>query len=643
MAGFHTKERIKAEWREWFRKRRYDAEYQDKIAVEFIALCVTEEDFELAQEITEEVMETKRRCVVMAQSECPIGFVKPSWEQAQVLNAWSPEYEPSIAPDGYRSVCNFSANRSLKTSGCIFDTLLWLIPNNPDWVIFEGFEDVEGRKHGNDRGKYRVFPRPDWNQWKRSGKLIYPFLNEPPMSACEIWHGVENEDHWNDKVGKEYQKWLPKDAYGRRSDGGTALYKQERRIETRWGHSIVGKTYNSDIQAWSGKAVWRMNMDEGFDQRLFNEALLRIQGNGYFHWAYTVAEPRNIGSRAKLASDVYKGKHNLVGVAKFFTDFRLDYVPEWAMPAEKKADDVARLMREGDEGRVRLRGGFFDSSPTVFSNFERNRNVLPVEGADVRLAMRGEVPQKWIEEFGRVRADRLQFAFHDANIIRGMDEGLANPTACVWTAILRTGEYVAFREWEQSGLSVSERCQQIIDRSGNELELLNPGAPEERRRYKEKLPLNGGMKIRKTFADSKMFKRNPESPQDDWTETYRKAGLNLERATNIGPAARCDYANDMLRSDPTRQHLLNVSEPGCRAYVTRDCVKLIERLENYLWQQIAQGHRAGEFTDKPENKDDHTIDSYVYCNCSKMKWKDESAEDKGEVVHADPLTGYISL
>lgn len=650
MAFRYTREIIVEGWRDWFRTRKEDAEYQRKILDEFTKLGERGQwergDQDIAAEMLDVSMETLRRHVRMAQSECPIGFFKPSWEQAQVLNAWSPEFEPEIAPNGYRSVCNFSANRTLKTTGSVIDTLLWFLPNDPNWVMFEEHEDEEGKKHGNDRGPYRVFRRPQWTAWRRTGRLRYSD-DEPPMEAAQTWHGVQDDDHWQKKVGQEYQKWIPRAAIGRRPDGGTAVFKADRMLQTIYGHSIIGKTYNSDIQAWAGDAVWRINADEGFEYWLFNEMMMRLKGGGYFHWAYTAAEPRNIGQRAKLASDCFKGKHKLVGQAKFFTKFELSYVPEWAMDPDKKADDLARLQHEGQEGKIRMCGGFFDSSPVVFSNFDRERNVLPIDGSDALLAMRGEVPQRWREEFGNVRADRLQFAFYQANIIRGMDEGLANPTACVWQAILRTGEYVQFREWEESGLSVGERCKSIIERSGNEPELMNPGAVEERRRYKERRPRGidgqpvGGMTIRRTFADSKMFKRNPEMPQDDWCEVYRKSGLSIERATNIGPAARCDYVNDALRADPTRQHLLDTNKPGARLYVTRDCAKTIERFENYLWAQIASGQRAGEFTDKPENKDDHTIDAVAYATCSKLRWKDPTPQAQ-EAVRVDSATGYVS-
>src|SRR4029434_11348443 len=61
--------------------------------------------------------------------------------------------------------------------------------------------------------------------------------------------------------------------------------------------------------------------------------------------------------------------------------------------------------------------------------------------------------------------------------------------------------------------------------------------------------------VRRTFADSKIFKRDPNYPLDDWTQNYIRPGLKMERATNQGPAARVDYVNTLLRPDVTRRHL----------------------------------------------------------------------------------------
>lgn len=640
MASTRTKEAIIANWRAWFRNNRYDAEYQEALVLEFIGKATNESDMAVAEEMQEEYEECCRRNIDLGKKACPIGFFKPSWEQAQFLNGWHPDFEPEIAPEGYRSLCNFSANRVGKTCAIIIFVLLWLLPNDPDWVMFEEHEDPplynpDGSILRPSRGKYTVRPRPDWELWKRTGRLIAAPVDEPPMRGpFDVWHGVEDDNHWKEKVcgspgGQNgYMAWIPKDAIARRSDGGTAIYIQDRRFDTRWGHKVMGKTYNSDAQAWAGHAVRIVAMDEGFEKDKLTEATLRVQSGGYFLWAYTPTEARNIGRRSAIAHGCYNGKHLLVGKARFWIDQKMEDAPEQVMPADKKRDDMARLSAEGDEGRARMNGGFFESSPRVFSNFKRAAHVLPWNGTEIMAAIRGDGP------------DGIVSKFHRANVIRGMDEGTAHPTTCAWVAILRTGEYVLFREFSQSGLSVTDRCEQIISLSRNVREISNPHPEEDRRRYVERVP-EGGMKIRRTFADSKIFRRNPETAADDWTETYARRGLRLERAGNIGPAARCDYVNDMLRGDQSRLHLVTGERPGHRLYVAADCLKMIERLENYLQEQYATGPNAGQFTGKPEKFGDDETDALCYACISKLRWMDDAQVIGDSISTVNHLTGYV--
>lgn len=638
--GRHGLDQIRLHWRDWFRKRKDDYEYMYSVLQDLWKVWETKEDAAIAEEMVEWIQEAQTRLIAIAESECPIAFFKPSWEQAQFLNAWHPDFEPHIAPDGYRSLCNYTTNRGGKTTGMVIFLLLWLIPNDPAWLMFQEHEDVEGKKHGCDRGPYRVLPRPEWERWRRTGKMYYD-ATQAPKGPCEIWCGIEDDSSWNDKVGKEILKWLPRSEIKRRDDGGLGVFKQERRIELRNGTTISGKTYNSDIQSWAGKAVWAIAMDEGFPRDKYDEATLRVQDGGYWLHAYTAAEARNTGQRAKVAHDCYKGHLKLIGKAKFFTGFRMDMIPEWIMPAGKKADDLERLAKQGEMGRVRM--GiipFFESSPLVFNNFDRSRNLLEIDGSDVLLAIKGENVERWKTDLGHTQAQRLQGLLYRANIVRGGDEGMASPSACQWCAILQTGEYVYFKGWEQAGLSVSQRCEAIVDLSGNKRELVKWDADEHRRTYKEK---HVGMKIRRTFFDSKIFKRNQEDPMDSWATTYWRAGLKIERASTIGPAARCDTLNDMLRADPTRQHLIRASDSGPRAYITRDNVKLIERMENFLFEQFTTGSRAGEFTGQTERKDDHTTDCAGYIAASKLRWANTEEQIIPPPRPVNKLTGYQPL
>ncbi len=580
------------------------------------------EDERMLLEIYWTVYDEQQKLLNKIKGDCPIGWFKPSWEQAQVLNTWHPDYDPEM-PKGYRSMCDFSSVRVGKTTALIINIGLWLGPYNKDWVVYEPYIDHLGRL-------VQVFPRFDWDEWNRSERRV--FTDDPPKSACVNWVGCVNENHFIQKLDPAFRKWIPDSWIGRKGRSGKdqEWYRAERLFKTRWGTSVVFKLYESEMSDWSGEALHQASFDEGPPKDKLDEVVVRSE---YIHIAFTPREAANLGGRSALAhkiwkgDDVDKGGQPLIGKKKFFFSKMAD-APDHILSKETRERRLLVASKMGEAGKVAVEGGFFQSSPIVFSNFERARNVLPIGGAE------------------------LLKRYPDAMLIRGMDEGLANPTACTWYIVTPQNEWVAFQSWEQAGLSVGDRCDKIIMLSRNERTIFKWNEDETRRIYRESMK---GMRIRRTFADSKLFKRNPEKVEDNWATTYWNAGLRIERASNIGPAARCDFLNDMMRTEVTRKHILfgdpvhgateAANGPGSRWYVSIDCDKIIERCENYLWQQISTGARMGEFTDKPATGDDHTIDSFCYPPISGLRWRpwtDNDAHTVRPSGHAGRslVTGY---
>jgi len=562
-------------------------------------------------------------------SACPIASFYPSYNQAQILNAWHPAFEPDEAPTGYRSVLIFLENRGGKTTAVVIDTLLWMIPNDPAWAMFQPMEDEFGR------GTYTVLPRPEWATWKATGKMILPWLKGPPKAGrhCSIWHGVPDRSHWEQVVGAEYRKWIPSYEIATRGPKNEEDWnKTEMYFKTRWGHIVYGKLYGSDTLAWSGKACWRVNFDEGMDKATLGEALPRVQSEGSLYWAYTPAEARNTGRRTQLAFQCYQGKYPLVGKVKSFTDLGgIDTIPDRIMPAAKKADDKARYAKMGAEGKVRARGGFFTSSPLVFNHFEREFHVLPMDSREA------------IEKWGGV-----------ANFFRGIDEGIAHPAACVWAMLLPTGEWILYRDYKITNRSISERVKDIVEASGNELTETKTIGPDNQvaMRYKERYVRE---KFRATLADWHLWNRKNESLRDSRADDYRKAGMLIRKSTQLGPAARCDNVNDLMRKDHTRLHLLTGYAPGTRLYVTRNCGDVIERMENYLQAQYSSGQNAGEFKGNPDELGDDIPDAFCYALLGGFRWI-PPADIFGIGVDGDgndlqsstdtafnPITGYQSI
>lgn len=624
------------------------------------------EDEPIIEEL-EDIIETEQnRILNEAKRDNQVAFFKPSYHQAQILNAWHPEceaqspatFEPRdgfspTASDGYRSVGDFSAIRVGKSYGTILDVLLWTLPNDPEWPIFEPMVDQFGRE-------YQVKVRPKFDYWRKTGRMIYD-PSEPPKPDAIIWHGCVNETHWRDKVEPMYRLFMPDKWVARRGKDRVWMLA-DKYFETKWGARVTAKLYGAEMQDWGGKEMFMIVVDEGIPRDKLREAVYRTF---YFRWAYTPREPANEAEKAQLAHEAYHRKFPLVGATKFIICPMRD-VPDHIMPKEQRDERIRIAEKIGGEELVAINGGFARSSPVVFSNYKPERHVLPFGGDVVLRAIKAESTKHELERWPWLTR------FIGANIIRGFDEGTSHPTTCLWGCLLQTGERVAFKELQAAGLSVTERVQKIIAMSGNERMLINREtgvltpeqhdvaitsaqelmADQQRERdtglkvvrYKE---IFKGMHIRKTFADSKIFRRDPNYLRDNWVENYARAGIRFERAVAWPPEQRCDYANDLFLPDHTRQHL-NVEQVGMdhpeghRVYLTNDLEILKERMENYLQGTLISGPNRGDFTGKPSTKGDDLVDAFTYFACAQIRWRDLSAQYQEEAVPMSYSTGGVT-
>lgn len=595
------------------------------------------EDVKILEEYDDRIDVLRDRLIKQGERENPLAFCVPTFEQAQFLNAWSPEFDPA-APEGYNSVCNMGGKRSTKTTATVLNSLLWMVPNDEEWDIFKEHVDPFGR------GKYRVFRRPLYDHWQRTGRMQFD-RDEPPVQGRIFWHGCPDESHWKRKIEKQYRRWIPMRFVKIHADGKSYVWNlSERYFETRWGCQMVGMLYKSDIQAWGGDELFMTTFDEGPPREVVDEVVSRSL---YIAWAYTPAEAANTKDRVQMAREVYEGTTQLIG-RTYMMKSDMRKVPERIIPAKVLRNRVATLETRGEAGRVAMEGGFYDSSPRVFDLFDRRRHVLPITGEMVSRAIRDlSTPEEkkrlpWLEKFV------------GANIIRGFDEGFVHRTACVWNAVLKSGEQVFFRLFSRTATTIKDRVEKIVEMSGNKLEEVKAAfsAHEERQmaiarlyapdiaKDKEREAATGDKVrrfhedqktelVRKTFGDSKLFKKDPHHLGDDWGTNYNRAGLKLERASTRGPDERCGFMNGMFRQNESRQHLnpaqaTDEAPFGYDLYVVSDChdgvVSLIERLERYLWEAIGTGARKGEFTGKPDKDDDDEIDAACYAVNHKLRW-----------------------
>lgn len=589
------------------------------------------EDLKILEELDARIDVLRDRFIKAGERENPLAFCRPTWEQAQFINSWSPEFEPEKAPEGYHTTQNFGGKRSLKTTASVLGVILWMVPNDPEWDIFQEQEDPHGR------GKYRILPRPMFDIWQRKGKLTYD-TEEPPIQDRQIWHGCVDEQHWKRKVDKQYRRWMP-EMFVKRVGKDLRWNLTDRYIETKWGVTVTGMLYKSDIQAWGGEELFLTVFDEGPPRAVIDEIVARSL---YIYWTYTPAEPANTADRVQVARESYEGTLPMVGQV-FTINSSVAKVPERITPKAVMDRRLETLKKRGEAGRVAMDGGFYDDSPRVFDLFSRERHVLPLSSDEAARAVRGEATAAEMQK--RPWLEKL----NGANIIRGFDEGFVHPTACVWVALLKTGERVVFREFCATSTSIKERVEQIVSLSGNklmevrrdatesrEIEMVRQFAPELLRDREREAATDTRIRrfyeiektevIRKTFGDSKLFKRDPNHLADTWGDNYKRAGLKLERASTRRPEERCSFTNGQFRANASRRHLNPAQEPdenpcGYELYVVDGCPLLIQKLERYLWEQYSTGPRSGIPTGKPDRKDDDIIDAFTYATQDRLSWK----------------------
>jgi hypothetical protein len=643
---------FRAKWRANFAQKsimqlRQESAWWEDMIVQYPANFA--EDLKILEEFDDRIGLLEERLIKQAERDNPLAFFIPTYEQAEFLNAWSPEFDPERAPEGYNSVCNMGGKRSLKSTSTVVNAALWVVPNDPEWSIFHEHKDPHGR------GKYRVFRRPMYDHWQRTGRMVYE-RDEPPVQDRIIWHGCPDEQHWKRKIEKQYRRWFPMRYIKKHADGKSYVWNlSERYFDTAWNVQFVGMLYKSDIHAWGGDELFMTIFDEGPPREVVDEVVARSRN---IAWAYTPNEPANVKDRVQVARAVYDGTMQLIGQTYVMkSDMRK--VPDRIIPTKELAKRVASLSTRGEAGEAAMAGGFFDSSPRVFDLFDRNRHVLPIAGEQVRRWIKAEYLPGELKAFPWARK------FEGANIIRGFDEGFVHNTGASWVALLKSGERVIFREFEKSATSIKERVEKIVSMSGNSLREVNTGfamrsdeemqaahsfgreieADRQReeatgqqvRRFRE---VEKGELIRKTFGDSKLFKRDPEHLMDTWGMKYIRAGLRIVRATTRLPQERCSYTNGMFRANASRTHLnpaqFTEEHPyGYDLYVTNDCHRTIERLERYLWETVGAGSRKGSFTGKPEKDDDDLVDAFCYATNDELRWTPNEEIQERRSAYAD--------
>jgi len=187
----------------------------------------------------------------------------------------------------------------------------------------------------------------------------------------------------------------------------------------------------------------------------------------------------------------------------------------------------------------------------------------------------------------------------DWTVIIGLDHGLSHPTAAVFIAEDYAGNLYAFEEYEEEGRTLAENAMELRGR-----------IPVKTRQF--------------WYADPAMRQRDPQTGRS-YAQEYHNAGVPLRMADN-----RREFGIDALREllRPRTLRLGDTPEPQLR--VMAGCERLVERLENFTWQ---------EFYGK---RNDDLIDALRYAAASRRTPRDSFEEFEPKRESRVPAFGSVN-
>ena len=546
-----------------------------------------------------------------AEDQNRLAFIQPSYEQTLKLNVWI---------YGIDYLVDFDANRIGKTAVAVVNVNLWILPDDPDWIMFKWHTD-----HLNRR--FRTLRRPPIDAVAKIKKLIlkhglscnptlpydhadnlecynfvanwlnknYKALTPNPLKRT-IWCGGPDKD-WITKevLMPEFIKWTPKQYVETISTYDCRMFL---RFIDRKGKkneiTLLFKSYDSEDTKWSGGAVDGILLSEGVPKDIFNEVRQRFKYPAFGSWDYTPYEPRNTAGKSALAHSVFKDPTKLPLSPYVFSGFGIEHAPSYILSDDKRRDLIKNW--EGDpQGDARIRGIFYSSSPVVLKHYNPEIHALKMSFEELRA--------KWAPK--------------PLILFRGVDPGWSHVTACAWMALCPDNSRVIYKFYSRSQRSIEERCQDIIEMSGNTRVPHSKSKGMWTEHFTSK-----NTKIQQTFIDHHTFKTD-EVTKRPFAYNYINNGLLVRPSITHGPKERATLFNGMLLPQAHLPHPETKRPPGSKVYFLineEGVAEAMNKMSNLFWLTFEKGEKRGLTKDTVQDYDDDELDAACYVLCPSFNY-----------------------
>lgn len=274
--------------------------------------------------------------------------------------------------------------------------------------------------------------------------------------------------------------------------------------------------------------------------------------------------------------------------------------------SEKAINQFVQTLSDDEDVAVRVGGGFVRKGGLVYPNFDSVAGKKQVLSEPIHNPNELFPRNEWLW-------------------ILGLDHGLNNPTAVLWTAWNKAGFGICFDEWYAKDLTVDEHAIKIKQRF------------KQHGRIPDLLVADPSIKSRNGITKTSVH------------QEYQKYGLSFILGNNdvkSGTVRVKRYFNTAPYLGQVRGELFKGFDEFPRLRVAPNCTNLIWELKRYRWKTYTTQRLQYENNpyDEPHKKDDHACDAlrYIIMQRPDLLKQDDSSIMRKEVDETmEDLVGKV--